>query len=140
MEIQTIVRSFGIGAATGLRSMSGPAVTRWRAGDPIRLAFAALAAGELVADKLPATPARTVAPALAFRALTGAFAAASAIEGSRNERIAAALAGTLGAVSAAYVGMWLRAAIVRGLHLPDALVALGEDALAVGAAVALTRA
>lgn len=139
METRGVLRSFAIGAVSGLRSMTGPAVTRWRAGDPTRLAFAALALGELVADKLPATPARTIPPALAFRALSGGFAGRALAAASHTDVTAGMIAGGAGAVIGAYAGMTLRAQIVHATHLPDWLVALAEDALAVGAAVVVTK-
>src|SRR5580692_6368350 len=65
---------FLIGVVTGLRSLTGPAVTSWAAhlgwlsliGTPMRFMasivtvaiFTVLAVVELVADKLPSTPAR----------------------------------------------------------------------------------
>jgi uncharacterized membrane protein len=116
--------------------MTGPAVVRWRARDPARLALAALAFGELVADKLPGTPARTIPPALAFRAFAGGFAGRSVAVSFDADRTAGAVAGAVGAVAAAYLGMALRARIVRASGLPDPLVALAEDALAVSGAIA----
>jgi uncharacterized membrane protein len=139
METGTVLRSFAIGATCGLRSMTGPAVVRWRARDPARLAWAALALGELVADKLPSTPARTIPPALAFRALSGGFAGRSLAGSLDGERPAGTLAGAAGSVLAAYGGMALRAAVVRSTGLPDLLVALVEDVVAVGGAIAISR-
>jgi uncharacterized membrane protein len=119
--------------------MTGPAVARWRLRDPARLALAGLAAGELIADKLPATPDRTIPPALAFRAFSGGFAGRSVAALFDADRIAGTVAGVAGAISAAYLGKALRAAIVRSSGLPDPLVALAEDALAIGLAVVSTR-
>ncbi len=133
------MRSFGIGATCGLRSMMGPAVVRWRVRDPARLALAALAVGELIADKLPTTPARTIPPALLFRALSGGFSGRSLAVSLDADRAAGAVAGTLGALIATYAGMAIRAGVVRYARLPDPLVALAEDALALAGAVAVTR-
>ncbi len=119
--------------------MTGPAVLSWRARDPARLALAALAAGELIADKLPGTPARTIPPALAFRALSGGYAGRSVARSLAADGRAGAIAGAAGAIAAAYLGMALRSAIVRATRLPDPIVALGEDALAIGGAVQATR-
>jgi uncharacterized membrane protein len=44
------------------------------------------------------------------------------------------VAGVLGAVGASYAGLFARKAIVR-LGLPDPIVALAEDALAIGGAI-----
>jgi len=137
MESRSLLRSLGIGATCGLRSMTGPAVVRWRRGDRLRLAYAALAAGELIADKLPATPPRTIPPALLFRLLSGGVTGAHVAD-SLDGRLPGALLGALGAGVAAYAGMALRSAIVRMTGIADPIVALGEDALAIGGAVALS--
>jgi len=128
-----------MGATCGLRSLTGPAVVSWREGNPARLALAALAAGELIADKLPATPPRTAPPALVFRALSGGFSGRSVARALDADRTAGAVAGALGAILAAYTGMALRGAIVRSSGLPDPLVALAEDAFAIGGAIAVSR-
>lgn len=139
MERRPIFRSFAVGVTCGLRSMSGPAIVRWRAGDPARLALAALAAGELIADKLPATPARTIPPALAFRAVSGGFSGRGVAAAFAGDLTAGMVAGAAGAVIAAYAGQRLRARIVAATGLPDWLVAAAEDALAIGCALAATR-
>ncbi len=58
------LRALGIGAVSGLRSMTGPALTRIRAGGAPALVLPLLALGELVVDKLPGVPPRTAPPAL----------------------------------------------------------------------------
>jgi uncharacterized membrane protein len=136
METRAFLRSFGIGLTCGLRSLTAPAVLRWRAHDPARLAFAALALGELIADKLPGTPARTIPPALVFRAVTGGFAGRSVARMTAADRTAGAVAGALGAIVGAYLGLALRRQIGRSTGLPDPLVALAEDAVAIGGAIA----
>jgi uncharacterized membrane protein len=138
MRTNAVLRAFALGATCGLRSMTGPAVVRWRAHDPLRLGFAALAAGELIADKLPATPPRTIPPALIFRALSGGFSGYWLARSLAAEGGSGALAGALGALAGAYAGMAVRSTIVRASGLPDSLVALAEDAVALGGAVAAT--
>jgi uncharacterized membrane protein len=118
--------------------MTGPAVLSWRAREPTRLAIAALAAGELIADKLPATPPRTTPPALVFRALSGGFCGRRVALAFDADPTAGTLAGATGAVAAAFVGMALRSRIVRWTGLPDPLVALAEDAVAIAGAAAAT--
>jgi uncharacterized membrane protein len=140
MELPATLRSFGIGLTCGLRSMTGPAVVSWRAREPARLAFAALAAGELIADKLPATPPRTIPPALIFRAVSGGYCGRRvAPPHDDSARLNGALAGAAGAVAGAYVGMALRSALGKWSGLPDPLVALAEDGVAILGAVAATR-
>src|SRR5256885_2940287 len=88
-----IVLSLAIGAVAGLRSLTAPAVVAWAAQwnwinlqnssisflGSLRAAFilTALALAELIADKLPFTPARTKPGGLLVRAMTGAFCGAA---------------------------------------------------------------
>jgi uncharacterized membrane protein len=134
-----VLRSFVIGISCGLRSMTGPAVISWRVRDPLRLALAGLAAGELIADKLPATPPRTIPPALVFRALSGGFAGRRLAGLFASNPRNGMLAGAVGAFIGAYAGMAARTSIVRASGLPDPFVALGEDAVAIGAAIAASE-
>ena len=138
MLTNAALRAFGLGVTCGLRSMTGPAVVRWRARDPLRLALAGLAAGELIADKLPATPPRTIPPALVFRAISGGFSGYWVARSLAADGSSGALAGALGALAGAFGGMAVRSRIVRASGLPDPLVALAEDFLALGGALAAT--
>ncbi len=140
METGTLLRSFAIGMTCGLRSLTGPAVVCWRARDPARLALAGLAVGELIADKLPTTPARTIPPALIFRAISGGLAGRRVARSLAADARSGLLAGALGAVIAAYAGKALRGRIVRAGGLPDPLVALAEDAVAIGGAISASAA
>ena len=119
--------------------MSGPAVLRWRGGDAARLAYAALAVGELIADKLPATPNRTIPPALAFRTLSGGFCGRSVAVSFDGDRRAGIFAGAVGAVLASYGGMFLRTQITHRTGIPDPIVALFEDGLAIYGAIAASQ-
>jgi uncharacterized membrane protein len=119
-----------------MRSMTGPAVVRWRRKDPVRLALAALGAGELIADKLPATPARTIPPALIFRLFSGGFCGRSIAAARDDDALGGTLAGSFGALAGAYAGQALRRLAVRASGLPDPFVALFEDAAALAGAIA----
>src|SRR5258708_21903700 len=81
-----------IGLVAGLRSLTAPAVVAWAAhlgwinlrDSPLAFmaspwavgVFTILALGELVADQLPSTPARTAPVGLSARIVTGALAGA----------------------------------------------------------------
>jgi uncharacterized membrane protein len=93
--------------------------------------FTLCAIGELVADKLPQTPARTAPVGLIARAVTGALAgAALAVSGGKGLAVGAA-AGALGGVAGAFGGYYIRHGIVTHAHLPDFVVAVVEDLLAI---------
>jgi len=139
MNLAPYLRAFGIGAVCGMRTMTGPAATRLTAHDVSRYIMPVLALGEFVADKLPATPARTQPIGLIARSLAGGFAGGSVAAARGGERRIGALVGIAGAVAAAYVFMRLRREIVDRSGLPDPIVALGEDALAIGSGYLLAN-
>jgi len=134
------------GAVAGMRSMTAPAVVSFKmkriakaegleqptglSGGRVSTALAWAALGELVADKLPKMPNRTDPPALIARGISGAFAGAALSGRRRNDRIKGAILGGLAAVGAAYGMYYLRALLVKRTGVPDALVAMGEDAVA----------
>lgn len=147
-----LVCAAGLGAVAGMRSQLATAlVSRHLAHHPSR-AFSrterrlarpwtarlltAFAAAEMLGDKLPFIPNRTEPIALAGRASAGAFAAAAA---SSKARWAAAIVGAASAVGATFAAFRLRRAFVRRFGVPDALVAIGEDALALAIGRALVR-
>jgi uncharacterized membrane protein/uncharacterized protein (UPF0548 family) len=137
-----------IGAVAGLRSMLAPALVGRRleqagaadhrlagralASPTAGLILPILAAFELLADKLPMIPARITPAPLLARAMSGAFAASAlaAQRGSRRSRIAPALVAAASALGAAFAGYHLRRWVGRRSGLPDAVVAVVEDAAA----------
>ncbi len=96
------------------------------------------AAGEMIADKLPMVPNRTAAGPLLGRALTGAISGAVVCSARRRSVLAGALIGAAFAVGAAYGAYELRKRLGKKLHLPDIVIALGEDAVVGTLGVALT--
>lgn len=139
MKTSAYARAFGIGAVSGLRSMSGLAATQLRAGGAGALIVPLLAFGELIADKLPGTPARTIPPALLFRAFTGGFAGGAVAKAADGDRAIGALCGAVGAIAGAYAGLQYRTYLSKTLKLPDFAGALTEDLMAGGAAYLLVR-
>lgn len=138
-----IVASMLLGAASGLRSQLGVATVVARSDSSLpqifrhpltRRLLLVAAAGELIADKLPATPSRLAPPGIAGRLLLGALAAGLFAETQRAPWRPAAAIGASSAAVAAKLGHDLRARLAR--HAPDPAVAVAEDALALGAAVA----
>jgi uncharacterized membrane protein len=139
---------FGIGLVTGLRSMTAPAVVAWAAhlgwinlhGSPLAFmgsawavgVFTLGALGEFVADQLPTTPARTAAVGLTARIFIGLLTGAClAVAGGASYWLGA-LIGAIGAIAGAFGGYQARVRLVRGLHVPDAAIAIPEDLVAIG--------
>jgi uncharacterized membrane protein len=140
--------AFGIGIVAGLRSMTAPAVVTWAArlgwlhleSTPLAfLGYAAtpyivglLALGELVADKLPKTPSRKTPVPFGARIVMGALSGAALAAGGGQSALVGAVVGALGGLAGTLGGYQLRTGLVRALKVPDFVVALLEDAVAVG--------
>jgi len=143
-----LLLAFGIGVVTGLRSMTAPAVVAWAAhlgwihlsGSPLAFMGSAWAVGiftvgglgEFVADKLPTTPARTAAVGLTARIVIGLLTGACLGVARGPSYWLGALIGAIGAIAGAFGGYQARVRLVRGLHVPDAAIALPEDLVAIG--------
>jgi len=143
--------AFGIGVIAGLRSLTAPAVVAWAAqrgwlnlhgtslafmGSTVAVAiFTILAIVEFVIDQLPSTPARTKAPGLIPRILLGGLSgAAVTLAGGQSAAIGACL-GAAGGVVGAFAGYQVRTGLVRALKVPDFVIALLEDLVAVAGAL-----
>jgi uncharacterized membrane protein len=94
--------------------------------------FTLLAVMELVGDKLPATPARTAPLGLSARVLMGGLCGATiAVAGGASIAIGIVL-GALGGIAGTYGGYQARTRLVRALGVPDVVIAVLEDIVAVG--------
>ena len=128
--------------------MTAPAVVSWAAyvgwmnlaGSPLGfmasrwsvVIFTILAFGEFIVDLLPGTPARTTAFPLMARIIVGlGVGVAVAIDGGFILRLGAT-GGAVGAVAGAFGGYQARVKLVGTLHVPDTVVAIPEDMIAVG--------
>lgn len=143
-----------IGIIAGLRSMTAPAAVSWAARlgwlklAPTGLAFlgaaitpwilTVFALGELVADKLPSTPSRTVPVGFGARILSGGLSGAAIGAGS-GSLATGLIAGVIGAVIGTLGGRAVRAQLAAsfGKDRPAALI---EDAVAIGGAFLIVAA
>jgi len=151
-----LVLAFGIGITAGLRSLTAPAVLAWAArlgwlnlhgtslsfmGSTAAVAiFTIPAVVELVADQLPSTPARTKPPGLIARILLGGLSGvAITLAGGQSAALGACL-GAVGGVVGAFAGYQVRTGLVRALKVPDIVIAVLEDLVAIaGALFCVTR-
>lgn len=147
--------SFLLGCVDGLRSLTAPAVVCWAtyfgwlhfAGTKLafiehpatRIVVTLLALGELVADKLPNTPARTAPLGLIARIVLGGACGAALAVSAGASVVLAALMGVIGALVGTYGGYNARHTLVARMHLPDLVVALAEDAIAIGGGLLVVR-
>jgi uncharacterized membrane protein len=145
--------AFLIGVITGLRSLTGPAVTSWAAHlrwldlapSPVRFMssiitvsiFTLLAFTELVADKLPSTPARTAPPGLIARLSMGVLSGATVASAGAGSLAIGGLLGAAGSLAAAFAGMEVRKRLVKSLGVPDFVIAVLEDVVAIGGGLLL---
>ncbi len=131
-----------LGFSTGLRSVTplavlawlGPPNLTWLQGWIGRILTTVVAAGELVSDKLPFASARTKPGPLIGRLVLGGVAGYLVTQDKPG-----ALVGVVAAFAGTFAGYTGRQALTKGLHIPDLIVALVEDVVAVGLAVAATR-
>jgi uncharacterized membrane protein len=137
--------AFAIGIVAGLRSFTAPAAVCWAAHlgwlhlTGSRLAFlgsttavcisSVLALTELVLDKTSWIGARTKPGPLIDRIIMGA------LSGAALGSTLGAICGGVGALVGTYGGFYARHRIVSNLKVPDIVVALVEDAVAVGGAL-----
>jgi uncharacterized membrane protein len=145
------VLALGIGIVAGLRSLTAPAVVAWAAhlnwlnlhGSPLAFMgstaavaiFSVLAIGELVTDKLPSTGKRTAPASLVARIITGGLAGACLCASAGQSLFVGALLGGIGGVIGAFLGYHVRRSL--DTHIRDVVVALCEDAIAIGLALFL---
>ena len=143
------VFALGIGIVAGLRSLTAPAVVAWGAhlgwlnlhGSPLAFMgsttavaiFSLLAVGELIADKLPMIPKRTAPAPLMARVVTGGLCGASLLAAAGKSLLAGALLGGIGGIVGAFLGYGIRRRL--DLHIKDLVVAVCEDAIAIGLAL-----
>lgn len=141
-----------IGAVSGLRSMTGPAIITtavrsrrlkvkrtplaWLAAPNAAPIASALAIGEMIADKLPFMPDRIKPGSLAGRAIAGGLCG-YAVFSPRGKREAAigALVGASAALAASWAGFEYR----RRTPLPAIASALLEDAVAAASGAFIIR-
>ena len=145
------VLAFGIGIVAGLRSLTAPGVVAWGAhlswlnlhGSPLAFMgstmavaiLSLLAVGELVADKLPTVPKRTAPAPLIARLVTGGFSGACFCAAAGKSLLAGTLLGGIGGIVGAFLGYDIRRRL--DLHIKDLVVAICEDAIAIGLALFL---
>jgi uncharacterized membrane protein len=145
---QVLLLALLIGVVAGVRSLTAPAVVSWAGhrnwlnlhNTPLSfigstgavVIFVLLAIVELVADQLPSTPSRLQPPGLIARIILGGLSGAGvAVAGAQSIALGAIL-GAAGAIAGAFVGYEVRTRLVRALKVPDLVVALLEDAVAIG--------
>jgi uncharacterized membrane protein len=144
--------SAAIGALAGLRTFTPPAVLsrKYRSRSPrndaltlmavskVASSLTKMAAGELLADKLPFTPSRLTAGPLAARIASGAVCGAAISTYAGESLKDGAVLGALGAVAGSLAGYHLRKRLRE--DFPDLAIAVAEDLIAIGGSFAIASA
>lgn len=118
------------GEAMAMRWLHEP-TTRWLT------ALAAL--GELIGDKLPTAPSRLDPGPLAGRVLFGGLAGGTVAREAGRSTVAGALLGAAGAGVGAFTGYHLRAALASSTPIPDPLLGVAEDGVALALGLRATE-
>lgn len=147
MKKRSFTSALLLGVTAGLRTMTAPAALAlarqqpgaeriWFLDSPrtVRV-LTGLAVGELVFDKLPFAPKRIAPAALSGRLLSGAMCGAAV---APEDETAGALLGIAGALASSFAGYFLRRRLGRVRGVPDALIGLSEDAVAIGIGLVAT--
>ncbi|WP_420148067.1 DUF4126 family protein [Spirosoma sp.] len=147
--IQTAFKAFQIGLVAGMRSMTAPALVSYKlshlkaslptdsklhflAAPAATTVLGIMAGGELVGDKLPNAPDRIAQPQVWGRIASGALSGAALTEADGHDATYGATLGAIGATIGSFAFFYLRQWLTHDKDLPDPLVALAEDVLAVG--------
>jgi uncharacterized membrane protein len=142
-----LLLSFLIGVLAGLRALTAPAVVAWAArlnwlnlrasplsfmGSTAAVAFfVVLAVGELIADKLPTAPSRLQPLGLIARFVLGGLSGAGVAVAGGQSIVVGSLLGAAGGIAGAFAGYRIRTGLVKVLKVPDFVIALLEDAVAI---------
>ncbi len=147
----TLRKAVWLGGISGLRSMAGiAALVNHAQRNPLEaqqypeiLRSSAAAAvlrvaqvGETIGDKLPFTPSRLTLFPLFGRIMVGAVVGALA---HREDRLKGGMYGASAALIGSYLGNRIRRQLVDETGIPDPLIALFEDAVAITAAESIVN-
>ncbi len=123
-------RAMALAALTGLKVALGPALLATSRRWPSRQNWVMAATGEMIMDKLGFLPARYRPALLIPRTLAGAWVARESLREDGEDDPWAAVAGGMVAAGVAVAAPVLRMTINKVLGVPDAVLGLAEDYMA----------
>ncbi len=141
-----LLGALALGLVTGMRSTLAPAMTsralaacddidsadepaRTLASHRAQQVLLPMAAAELLGDKMPFAPDRTIVPSMMFRALSGGMTAAALASMRREPLLLPAVIGATAALVSSKIGLSLRKPY-QPQPLVNAALGLAEDGLA----------
>lgn len=145
---QTYLKAFGLGVVAGMRSLIAPALLshklvrtyptkqpsqpiHYLAMPPVSLALKVLAGAEIIGDKIPNVPDRTIPLEFGARVAMGATCGGFLSQAEGADLPTGAVTGGIGTVVGTLAFYHLRQWLHHELGLPDPVVALAEDTLAI---------
>lgn len=154
--MQTYLKAFGLGLSIGMRTLVSPAfLSRKLAGTPpaqqpntplhfvtqptMVRSLEVLAGIEVITDKFPGIPDRTVPFQFGGRMVSGAACGGFLSQVEEASIPIGAAAGVLGAVASTLAFFHLRQWLTHSQGVSDPVVALVEDALCIGGAWAIAN-
>ena len=120
-----------LAALSGLKIALGPAFLAMSRRWPSRQAWVTAAMGEMVLDKLGVFPPRYRLPLLIPHSLAGAWVARESLREDGEDDPWVAVAGGMVAAGVAVAAPLVRMSINKVVGIPDSLLGLGEDYLAI---------
>jgi uncharacterized membrane protein len=141
---KALIQATALGVLAGMRTTAAPLAlsflpvknpSKWSIAR--KILFGLMAAGELVGDKLPTTPARTAPLGVAGRGISGAITGALAYKNNGDGWFKGAIIGAGAAVGATYLAYNLRKAIVKKYGVFDPIAGGVEDVITIAGGVCL---
>jgi|HubBroStandDraft_6_1064221.scaffolds.fasta_scaffold2089509_1 uncharacterized membrane protein len=152
--VHVLLFAFLIGFIAGLRTFVAPAAIAWGAHlswfyiveTPFAFMASTTAGGiflwlmivELFGDKFRSIPKRTNLWPFVARIVSGAFCGAFLAAAGGLDPPLGATFGALGAVAGTFGGYRARTGLVKAIRCPDFVIAILEDAVAIGGALLIT--
>jgi len=124
-------KAMRLAAVSGLRSMLGPALVATATRRPERDQLIAAAVAEMVLDKIPLMPSRASLLPLVARGLAGAWVANTIMKEEGEDNPWAVPIGAAVAMGVAAAAPRIRGLLRVALGVPDVVLGLAEDALAI---------
>jgi hypothetical protein len=127
----TFQTAMKLAVVSGLRAAMGPALVAARHRRPERQNLAMAAMGELLIDKMPLVPSRATLPLLLPRAVAGYWVAKTVMEEEGGTDPWAPAVGAAVAAGVATLAPMIRGTLRRVLGVPDVVLGVAEDYLAI---------
>ena len=149
-----ILQIIGLGFISGMRATFAPALTAYFFSKKPNAALAKskigfiqspaaavvtklLSAGEIVGDKLPNTPSRTIAPQVIARVASGAFTGAVFSTANRDHVVKGILIGGVTALAATFTTYHIRKYVSKTTFIKEPVTGAFEDAFAIETGILL---